>query len=197
MERFEFTRRDTKIVKCSAVILMFLHHLFAFPDRIREPSSYISLLTIKGATIEYLSGRFGHLCVGIFLFLSGFGIYKQYISKHVSINIIIIQKIKNIYTNYWIIFFLFIPISFLVGYRTFDFKEFFRNLVCYSSSYVGEWWFLKLYMESILLFPFVIKLIRNENITINVLKIIVLSVFGRSVFPNIVKMNVFESFITT
>lgn len=197
MDKFEFTRRDTTIVKFVGVILMFLHHLFAFPDRIREPSSYISLLSIKGTTIEYLSGRFGHLCVGIFLFLSGFGIYKQYINQNEKINFIIIDKIKKLYINYWVIFFIFIPISFVVGYRVFDFKEFFRNLLCYSSSYVGEWWFLKVYIESMLLFPAIIKFIENKNITITILKLIIFTVFARTIFPNIVKLNIFETFITT
>ena len=47
---------------------MLIHHLFAYPDRLNY--SYIGFLGI-----ERHIGEFGKICVAMFLFLSGFGVY--------------------------------------------------------------------------------------------------------------------------
>ena len=72
MENLEFTKKDTAIIKGVAIICMFMHHLFAFPDRIKAGSSYISLFSMSGIGFEILLGAFGKICVAMFLFLSGF-----------------------------------------------------------------------------------------------------------------------------
>lgn len=43
-----FSREDTKLVKGFAIILMLYHHLFAFPNRIQDGSSYIPVLEFSG-----------------------------------------------------------------------------------------------------------------------------------------------------
>ena len=137
-KKIEFTREDTSIAKGIAIILMFTHHLFTFPDRIRSGSEYLSLFSISGDNIELIVGRFGKICVAMFLFLSGFGIYKQFIKDKNNIYFILFNKIKKIYINYWIIFLIFIPISFVLGIREFNLVEFFNNFIAYKSTYNGE-----------------------------------------------------------
>ena len=74
-----FEKKDTKIIKGIAIILMLYHHLFAFPERINE--TYISLFSIHQKTISFLIGDFGKLCVAIFIFLGGYGTYITYKEK--------------------------------------------------------------------------------------------------------------------
>ena len=56
---------------------MITYHLFAFPARIVEVS-YNSLFEIGGQTIQFYISRAGGICVGMFTFLSGYGLYISY-----------------------------------------------------------------------------------------------------------------------
>lgn len=68
----KFSRDDTRVAKATAVILMCMHHLFAFPNRFPEGVTYISMFPWD---LEYDLGCVGKICVAMFVFLSGFGTY--------------------------------------------------------------------------------------------------------------------------
>ena len=72
MDQTITSKRSNKI-KYIAVILMIILHLFLYPAR-----DYNSLFSINGITIEYLFTEFCSICVGIFVFLSGYGLVKKY-----------------------------------------------------------------------------------------------------------------------
>ncbi len=85
-----FTREDTKVIKGLAVILMLIHHLWAFPNRIAG-DGLVSYLEVFGqSSIQYI-GIFGKICVSIFLFLGGYGIYIS--CKDNTLNVL--SKIKG------------------------------------------------------------------------------------------------------
>lgn len=65
-------RETGDAIKGIAILLMLAHHLFGLPTLIREPSSYIA--TIPGVPLDYWIGRFGKICVSVFLLLSGYGL---------------------------------------------------------------------------------------------------------------------------
>lgn len=158
----EFTKRHTEITKGVAILLMFIHHLFNFPDRIGKSNAWISLASINGQKIEYILGGFGGICVSIFLFLSGYGIY---ISNTKKANLSFkdtINRVKKIYINYWIVFIIFIPIGFIFFERAIDLKEFVLNIFAIETTYNEEWWFLRIYIELIIVLPILEKII-NRN----------------------------------
>lgn len=164
MEKLEFTKKDTAIIKGVAIICMFMHHLFAFPERIKAGSNYISLFSVSGINMEIFLGAFGQICVSLFLFLSGFGIYKKNYNNRENVRSIIVKQLKTLYINYWIIFAIFIPISFFIGTRVFGVTELFYNLIGYYSTYNGEWWFFQLYVLTMITYPITIKVVRNSPI---------------------------------
>ena len=90
--------KSTKI-KYIAVIMMIILHLFQNPAR-----EYVSLMKINGCPIENIIIKFCSLCVGIFVFLSGYGMAKKY-NEGVTYKTIL-KKIVKFYINYWLIFFL-------------------------------------------------------------------------------------------
>lgn len=192
MKQFDFTPTDTKIAKGVAIILMIVHHLFAFPKRINF--DYISFGHIGNNTIEFLIGSFGKICVAMFIFLSGFGLYKQF-GKENDINLknIIIKKIKKIYIYYWIIFVMFVPIGFIFFEREFVLSEFIDSIIGYKFIYNEEWWFLKAYVLLIILFPLFIGIIK-KYIKHEVVSIILLVIIIYSVLPTIVKWPMIEKF---
>jgi hypothetical protein len=162
---FIFSKNMTAISKGLAILLMVYHHLFAFPDRI-EAVDYAPIMVVDGLPLDQIIGEFGKLCVAIFLFLSGLGLYKSFKSKHEFTFRQGLKRAINFFIIYWIIFLIFIPI----GLKYFDdtlrytwnTKIFIYNLFALIHTYNGEWWFISVYIELVLLFPLIIKLIEKS-----------------------------------
>lgn len=165
-QNYKFTKTHTDIAKGVAVFLMICHHLFGFSNRLRDVS-YISVIPLSNNYYEHLFARFGGICVSMFLFLSGYGLYISYMKKGDFTFSDSLKKMSSFLTNYWVVFILFVPMRFLwfndnAAY-VWDFKMFLSNYFVLSSSYNSEWWFARLYIELLLLFP-IIKYFLNKNI---------------------------------
>ncbi len=164
----QLTKENTLQIKGISIILMFIHHLFKFPGRLKGVS-YVSMSgnIFFGYNIEYLIGDFGKICVGIFLFLSGIGFYcsEKYEWRD------FIKRIKYFYLNFLFIFLIFIPIGFFsikgqvikgkVMYSG-GIEELFLNLSLIKTTYCGEWWYAGLYIEILLLSPLIFKLLKKS-----------------------------------
>ncbi len=70
-----FTRENTKQVKGIAILLMLVHHLYTFADRIPYGLEIASQYYISGMELTVIIGSFGKICVSIFMFLGGYGLY--------------------------------------------------------------------------------------------------------------------------
>lgn len=71
----EYTKRDTNIAKCLAVMLMLAHHLFGSAEIMNQ---YGAGGLIPTDLLTAASHHFGKICVSIFIFLSGYGMTKSY-----------------------------------------------------------------------------------------------------------------------
>ena len=98
-----FSRTDTKIIKGVAIILMLMHHLWAFPDRIAG-GALNTVFNIFGESSAVFFGLFGKICVSLFFFLGGYGVYMQ--SKKSEFTIL--SNIKKLCLAYWKVFIVFI-----------------------------------------------------------------------------------------
>lgn len=65
-----FTVKDTQKAKAVAIILMMIHHCFLAPERWEGYSVNFFPL---GQDLTVKIGQFGKICVGMFVFLSGYG----------------------------------------------------------------------------------------------------------------------------
>lgn len=155
MDKFISSIKSNKI-KYIAVILMIILHLFSNPAK-----EYISICCIKGETIEHIFTKFCSICVGIFVFLSGYGMMIKYSSNISYKNIC--KKILKFYINYWYIFLIFIPIGLGMGIIEFDFKRLILNFLGLISDYNYEWWFVILYVQLLLIFPIIDKILNQKN----------------------------------
>ena len=163
-QHFQFTKAHTQIAKGIAITLMMIHHLFRFPDRIQKVS-YISILPLGNLRLEYLLGDFGNICIAMYLFLSGYGLYMSTIKKECFSLKDSWRKILKFLINYWVVFMLFVPIG-LVWFSDstryhFNIISFLANLFTLSSSYNSEWWFVRLYIELLLLFPLISGILKR------------------------------------
>ncbi|MFB5195066.1 acyltransferase [Neobacillus sp. KR4-4] len=174
---FIFSRNMTAISKGLAIVLMVYHHLFAFPNRI-EAVHYKPIMMVDNLPLDQLIGQFGKLCVAIFLFLSGLGLYKSFKSKHKFTFRQGLIRAFNFFTIYWLVFFIFIPIGLKYFEDTVRYawipKLFIYNLFALIHTYNGEWWFISVYIELVLLFPLIIKLIEKWPTLISYLSFIFL-----------------------
>lgn len=188
-----FSREDTKAIKGVAVTLMLMHHLWGFPKRILGGELTYFITVFGQSSISYL-GAFGKLCVSLFFFLGGYGMYKLAQQKRLDITL----HIKKLYISYWKVFLIFIPIAFLffsnqpiyceseeicTRFSEFSFQSLFSNFLGFSDSYNSEWWFFRSYIVAILTFPMVRKVINKFSFSLNIFIIIVLTIGVSTVFP--------------
>lgn len=185
-KEFSFNKEKSMILKGVAIILMIIHHLFAFPDRIVPPSYYISI-PILGNNIAYYLGVFGRICVAIYLFISGYGLYLKY-NKQRNFKWII-EKVKSFLMNYWLVIFLvFIPIGVVLKEYKLNIKELILNLTCIKISYISSWWFVRIYFEVLILFPILIKTIDNSLLSSSI-KVILFPVIFTLLRQSIITIN--------
>ena len=161
---YEFTKAHTQIAKGIAITLMMLHHLFRFPNIIQNVS-YISILPFGNGRFEYLLGDFGNICIAMYLFLSGYGLYMSTLRKENFSLKDSMGKIIKFLTNYWVVFIIFVPIG-LIWFSDstiyhFNIASFMANFFTLSSSYNREWWFVRLYIELLLLFPLIKRILKR------------------------------------
>ncbi|CAI1781804.1 acyltransferase family protein [Serratia proteamaculans] len=151
----EISINKSNYLKGIAIILMLIHHLFAYPSRISPDIPVYHM--VNSVDIEMFVGLFGKICVSMFLFLSGYGFS---LKKEVSFKYIW-SKLKNLYISYWIVLFIFVPIGiiFFPGERySLSPSLFFENLIGIKSTYNSEWWFFKLYVLYVLSLPLLSRL---------------------------------------
>lgn len=161
-------KEDSAWLKGIAVLLMLWHHLFAFPERIVPPASYLPLLA--GVDVEGLVAQFGKICVPVFLFLSGYGVahIARSDARHHVERALAFLKI------YWFYFVCLIPIGlfFFPELRTFDSGAqrfdpsptiFIANLLGVSSTYIGEWWFVEPYLLLTLASPWLTRALMHPR----------------------------------
>lgn len=156
------TKNNSLIIKGIASILMLIHHLYTFPNRIKAVE-YISLFTILGIPIEQYIGEISKICVSIFLFISGYGMFIIY-NKNNNFKFIK-KRIFKLYKNYWVTFIIFIPVGILISKVDTNLKEIITNFIGVNNSLNLEWWFFSIYIVLILTYPISYKFIINLNLS--------------------------------
>ncbi len=157
MNDFSFSKIDTQIAKGIAILLMVNHHLFAYN---RLPLTYISFLPDAPIDILSVLSEFGTICISIFMLLTGIGIY--HISQKTNLKKWSFSHFVHFVLHYWLVFLLIVPLGFLFFGKTFLWTEFLSNLFLLSYSYNLEWWYLRVYLEVLLLSPWIVKYILKE-----------------------------------
>ena len=185
---------DSTVMKAIAILLMLLHHLWTFPERIAG-GALESLISFSNLPLTVHLGVFGKICVSMFFFLGGYGLYRRYFGKRYNI----VERLKKLYFAYWKVFLIFVPIGFIffsnqdaycqdVGVYTafseFSIKEFVLNFFGFVSTYNREWWFLLSYAIALILFPLIRKIVDYLSIYLNLFIVIIISVLLTNVFQS-------------
>lgn len=194
-----FSKSDTNAMKGIAILLMMIHHCF------REKSLYagidVNFLPFNESHVMGVA-IFGKACVGIFAFLSAYGLTQSFklkfkdkknISSKECVEFSVSRYIK-MWGGYFCIFLLCILITGIIqpekmsvykGYKgLFNFIINMLGLSHIFKSYtlIGTWWYISFATLVIFLFPILMKIYQKYGIILCVLAIIVPRCLG--VMPN-------------
>ncbi len=113
-------------------------HLFNNPDRTLLLENFI---VIKGLPLAYLISKFASVCVPLYLFLGGYGLYLTWKTGSKKSNKL---RIFLLYLNFWLVFVLFVGLACFVNPEKYPGSsiEFISNITAWKTSYNWEWWFL-------------------------------------------------------
>lgn len=176
--QYGFTKEHTKIAKGIAILFMVYHHLFVIPERLNN--DYVSVINLLGYNFQSVLANFAKICVCIFVFCSGIGLYYSLIK---------ISSLRDMYKkvfvhglkfmlNFWIILLFVIPIGCGLNFFSINnFKGIFQ-LFTASNGNVMEWWFIKQYIALLILAPVVVRLFQNTKPIKKIIPIIIIIVIS-------------------
>lgn len=178
-KEFLFDKRQTNIAKGIAILLLLWHHLF-----FNNPEAYdlfSSFFIIKGIPIESLISTIFKVCVAVFLFLSGYGLYISYNSftkkvinsknkYNIKYDFIFIKNhLLKLMSNYWIIYIIFVGMGFFLNRNPIEiynhhFVYFLIDLLGLANIFQTPtmnttWWFMSLIIVLYIIYPLIHKII--------------------------------------
>ena len=188
----DITSEKTLHLKAIALLLLMWHHLFG----VEYLSGWSAIIPgTEGAS--YVTGASGKICLAMFLFCSGYGLYKSYINKESPSRTYILKRLAKTLIPYWIV--MIIAISYLIYAGKFEPKYIFVNLLALIHStdvlYVTFSWFIKLYVLLLLILP-LIRLIERKwkkNAIIDILIYIAVPFALALIFGRYMHEEYFES----
>lgn len=152
----------TVFIKGNAIILMFCNHLYMVTDKVNS-------IAIGSKTIASYVGGFGKICVAVFAFLTGIGIYyifqrKSYCENNVMRIKYSARKIFDILLVYWGILFLFyIPVAYLFGANNYTANDLLENILLVKTSIIQSAWYVRFYVELMITLPLIYHLLKETT----------------------------------
>jgi hypothetical protein len=122
-----------------------------------------NFLYIGGKPLVLLLSKFTEICVPIYLFISGYGLFTSFQNGKGQKSW---KRLLPLWLNYFIIFAIFVPIGSYVFPEAYpgSVKQLVLTLLTYDYNYNGEWWFLFPYFVLVLISNPLFKLLNNSNI---------------------------------
>lgn len=174
----KFTLRHTNTAKGVAVLLLLWHHLFF--NTADYYTLFKTLHLFNGIPIECFVADFFKVCVAIFMFLSGYGLFLSYnkaaAGKKGFMNELscavryVAKRLVKLLSDYWVVFVIFVPLGLLRG-RSFI-EIYAGNIFKYLADIFGvsfliygydatvnvTWWYMGVIIAFYIIFPILYKL---------------------------------------
>lgn len=204
----DFDKKQTNIAKGIAVLFLLWHHLFLYtPD---GTDAFISILSIRGIAIETIVAAYFRVCVAMFLFLSGFGLFKSWENHSCNYNVasysqffisqlsFIKKHILKLLFGFFFIYILFVPLSVWFGK---PFWEVYGNPLFGVLDFLGiadlsetatmnqSWWFMSLIIVLYTIFPVLAEIMKKMPELLLAIAIAVLLLGAFNVGFGVVKYN--------
>ncbi len=165
------SREQSAVLRGLAILMMIYHHIFATPEL--YGLEYFSVLRFGEVNVELYLAWFCKIALGIYLFVSGYGMY--YVLKKRSVKdpaeetfaVYLLgcyrqsfAKLGRLYAQYWYALVVSMAVIFLLDpdAPVFSLREFLLNMLGISNSYNATWWYILQYVKMLLLLPLVAAL---------------------------------------
>lgn len=159
------SKSETLQLKGSAILIMVLLHLFNRLDYVDKCTVVINFM---GEPLVSQLAKFVEICVPLYLFLSGYGLFLQFKKTH---NVFPIKRILKLYFIFWTCFMIFIPIGCFLLPEQYpgNWRIFIENFTAWKASYNWEWWFIFPYILLLLVSNILLKYVLRWNLLTNFL----------------------------
>lgn len=149
------TKRQSAILQGAAIWMMVYHHLYSFAVE------YGSLLPFMQVDTVQRIGWFCKLCVGIFAFVSGYGMYyvldrqprEGFWDRLLREYRCVLGRILKLYGKLWLVLLIYMGILFGILGLPFDPAQLLGNLTALNPTYNGAWWYVEQYAKMLLALP--------------------------------------------
>lgn len=195
----KFSKTDTLNIKGIAILFMMFHHLFLSDGRYKNFE--ISFSPFSESVIVDVAGLF-KACVGMFAFLSGYGLYLSYknLKEKNRFNIVKWDAIRLIRTlsGYWLIYILCFITTYILSdlpAKSYQFSQgFVKGIINMLFDFLGirkffgtpsllaTWWYMGAAVAFILLLPMLYELTKKFGYIPVMLVIVALPMFLRTGF---------------
>jgi len=160
MDEQGITKKQSAMIQGFAILLMLYHHFFLAPEAYGDSLSFFHIGRVSKLA------WFGKICVGMFAFVSGYGMcrvlqkkksaYKKeigFFSLLASEYLLVLKQIFSLLIRVWLIFVVFMFFVFKTGGKVFEPTQYFRNFFFLETSYNGALWYVEQYVKMMLLLP--------------------------------------------
>lgn len=161
------SKNESLQFKGVAILIMVFLHLFINGSNV---SLCHTVLYFQNEPIVLQISKFTGFCAGLYLFLSGYGLY---ISNQNHSSVSPCQRILKLYLNFWVVFVIFISLGAYLKPQHYpgSFWEILSNFTGWHTTYNGEWWFLFPYILLVLTSKIIFKYVRRYSTTVLLLLI--------------------------
>jgi len=150
------TKKQSAVLQGVAIWMMVYHHLYSFAVE------YDSLLPFLQADAAQRIAWFCKLCVGIFAFVSGYGMYHvmdrqtrgRFFGRLLAEYRCALARILKLYGKLWTVLLIYMGIVFGILGLPFDPSQLPGNLTALNPTYNGAWWYVEQYAKMLLVLPF-------------------------------------------
>lgn len=180
-----FTKKDTQAIKGVAILMMFFHHCFLKMDRFDEYGIISTPFTSQ--QLIYFA-QFCKICVGIFVFISAYGITLSfrnknqiYMSDKQETMVLVCRRYLKMMSGYWFIFILVMAFAAVydpgriqekyfksgnmglgIGYMFMDMLG--LSKLFKTPKFIPTWWYMSLATIIVVLMPVLLRMYNRLGI---------------------------------
>ncbi len=148
-------KQYTNIIKGVALVFMFVHHFFTFPERIVCGSVYENIEAFTALFHDALK-----ICVSIFAFLTG---YFYFFNKNKTYRYSF-KKSTDIYINYVLVFALMLLLDYFLKCYDFSIKNIALELLLFNTPNMEFCWYVLFFIIVMLLMPAFSKIADKSSV---------------------------------
>ncbi len=158
------TKQNSKALQGIAILLMFFHHFF-LDAGIYTDEKFLTDNFLKFPQVTEHMAWTARCCVGLFAFLSGYGLYHLFRNKR-SVGECFrksLIRILKLYGSLLLVILLGVVLVRLILQEPVYWAAFPKNLLAYDPSWNGSWWYVLEYVWMLLLAPLLWYFLRGPR----------------------------------